>query len=286
MSDLERRAVLGLAGIVGVAAMAKMAKGGPLSPPAGAPVSTGRTTDEIFNKIPAGGAGDGRTAILGGTSTVTITQPGSYVLIGNITVASGDAIVIAASDVTLDLNGFTVTASDTTSTCVTSAIPARSNVTIRNGTVIGGSVGVGGAYTLGLLLEDIKIMSAKRNGISLASVAVPVVVRRCQILDTGSTTTLADGSLSVTALTYSGSGARIEDCLISRMFYNGSGSSILRGFYLTGGSGNVIARCTFTHPSPITASGIVMVGGGVYRDNTVINASAPYTGGTNGGGNV
>ena len=41
----------------------------------------------------------------------TITKPGSYYLTGNITVSSGEAIVIdtfVASDVSIDLNGFTI----------------------------------------------------------------------------------------------------------------------------------------------------------------------------------
>jgi Right handed beta helix region len=39
------------------------------------------------------------------TSTLTITNPGTYVLARDVQVSSGDAIVIRASGVTLDLNG-------------------------------------------------------------------------------------------------------------------------------------------------------------------------------------
>jgi hypothetical protein len=37
---------------------------------------------------------------------VTITQPGSYRLSGNLSAGAADGIVVAADDVTLDLNGF------------------------------------------------------------------------------------------------------------------------------------------------------------------------------------
>ncbi len=44
-----------------------------------------------------------RTPLAGGTAAITISQSGSYFLTGNLTVATGDAITINASGVTLDL---------------------------------------------------------------------------------------------------------------------------------------------------------------------------------------
>src|SRR5215472_5508177 len=38
----------------------------------------------------------------------TITQPGSYILTGNIVVSLGGGIEIASDNVTIDLNGFTI----------------------------------------------------------------------------------------------------------------------------------------------------------------------------------
>jgi hypothetical protein len=69
---------------------------GPLSPP-GAPAPTMRTLQQV----------EPRTPITNATA-VTISTPGSYYLTTNISVTSGTAITITASQVTLDLNGFTL----------------------------------------------------------------------------------------------------------------------------------------------------------------------------------
>ena len=82
-----------------------------------------------------------RKEIPAGTVTVQITAPGSYVLCGNLTVATGDGILIKSDCVTLDLNGF----------CISSSNPARTgagitvegphaDVTIRNGHITGAVV--------------------------------------------------------------------------------------------------------------------------------------------------
>jgi hypothetical protein len=89
---------------------------------------------------------------------ITIGQPGSYRLISNIVVpdANTTAIEIAASHVTLDLNGFailgptvcvgapTVTGCDPTGAGVgVRSSPPATNITVRNGTVSGmGATGV------------------------------------------------------------------------------------------------------------------------------------------------
>src|ERR1700679_2135209 len=75
---------------------------GTLTPP-GAPGPTMKSLDQI----------EARAAITN-SGAVTISQSGSYYLTRNITVASGDAITIAADNVTLDLNGFTISTTTTT----------------------------------------------------------------------------------------------------------------------------------------------------------------------------
>src|SRR6188768_715136 len=69
---------------------------GSLTPPAGAPAPVMKSLDQIEARTPISSA------------PFTITAPGSYYLIGNLSVSSGNAIVIATNDVTLDLNGFTI----------------------------------------------------------------------------------------------------------------------------------------------------------------------------------
>lgn len=288
MSDLERRALLGVAGI---GALAALSKAGPLTPPAGPVAPTGRTTDEIFNKIPAPGtppigAFDGRTPI--GTAPFTIGTPGSYVLTANIS-GTGTVITIATDDVTLDLNGFTVNSSSTTAGAVVLS-GIRDNITIRNGRVIGGSQCIAGTGTLtNILIEDVCAMSGRTSGFGLvSSFSRNLLLRRCQANNIGSTTIASDGNLSIFAFNIGGSCCRVEDCTVSRMLYNGGGTPTFRGIFMIGLNGTAVVRCIVSHDSALTGSGIAFPNAvaGVYRDNTVINFSTPYVLGTNGGGNV
>jgi hypothetical protein len=90
------------------------------------------------------------TVIAAGGFPYVISQPGSYKLAGNLVVpANTDAIHIVVSNVTLDLNGFSIATSVPTEIIVTNGIlatPATSiaggpvfitNVTIRNGSIRG-----------------------------------------------------------------------------------------------------------------------------------------------------
>ena len=70
--------------------------------PTAAPVPAMRTLDQLDARTPLGTPGQVAT------STITIDQPGSYVLVGDIAVSAGDGITILSRNVTLDLNGFTI----------------------------------------------------------------------------------------------------------------------------------------------------------------------------------
>lgn len=88
-----------------------------------------KSLDQLEPRTPIGAVGES-------TATIAINQPGSYVLMGNLKVTDGDGIMINADNVTLDLNGFTISSS---------AIPAsgtairpvgdHQNIVIRNGHV-------------------------------------------------------------------------------------------------------------------------------------------------------
>src|SRR5690606_14233038 len=67
-------------------------------------------------------------------STFKITQPGSYYLTGNITgEADKHGIQIAVSNVTIDLNGFSMIGVDDSRSGIASN--NRSGISVRNGTV-------------------------------------------------------------------------------------------------------------------------------------------------------
>ncbi len=167
MDEFNRRALLGAAGLVGVSAITKAAHAGPLNPPAGAVAGSGRTLDEVYNKIPALGASDGRIPIPGSAIGISITQPGNYVLTGNIT-SSNFGIQVTASDVTIDLNGFSVTTTDISGAAIINQA-SISNLTVRNGVLVGGNptVNINGQVS-NVLLQDLTIRRSRFIAVSIS----------------------------------------------------------------------------------------------------------------------
>ena len=104
-----------------------------------------------------------RVVIPGGAAYV-ISQPGSYVLGGNIEVTTGNAITIQAMNVTLDLGGFTLssTASPANGFGVALASGGSIHVTIFNGH-IRGTTGYGGTFVGGGFNSGIDYSSQPRN---------------------------------------------------------------------------------------------------------------------------
>jgi len=127
---------------------------GDLDPPTGSPAPNMKTLQEIWDKLGdietgitgvesdvAGVVADPRTPIT--SLPITIDQPGSYYFTGNLefTDPTGNAIDITADNVTLDLNGFTLSSVATvTGRAISIAIPAGgvvNNTTVRNGKIVG-----------------------------------------------------------------------------------------------------------------------------------------------------
>lgn len=283
MSRIDRRVLLGAASVAGVAVISRLtrtAQAGPLEPPAGPVASSGRTLDEIYNKVPgANGSGDGRIAIPGGTNVVTITQPGSYVLMGDIAVALIKGIVISASNVTLDLNGYTVSATNFGPGASLGISSNQSDIVVRNGTFRGNTNGVDiSAGVNRLVLEDLRFSGVSTNGIrTVGTTCRNITIRRCIFEDFGSG---ANGIL------LAGACLRVEECTLARFNSSSSDGIVID----TGSVGVLVAGNTVMTETPIARNGIVFRSGvvGVYRDNTVVNFTNPYTSisGTDGGGNV
>ncbi|MGE3107741.1 MAG: right-handed parallel beta-helix repeat-containing protein [Phycisphaerales bacterium] len=151
---------------------------GPLDPPAGAVAPTYKTLTEV----------EPRTAISAtntpgdADSLFRITQPGSYYLTGSIQgVAGKHGIEIAASDVTIDLNGFEVVGTTGIGffSGVTIGPSGLSNITVLNGTVRGweGDAGVDlfGAFgASGLRVQGVLATGNTNAGIRVAGGAAVV----------------------------------------------------------------------------------------------------------------
>jgi hypothetical protein len=131
---------------------------GPLAPPAGAPVASMKTLDQIEPRI-----------VIPGGAAFVITQPGSYVLGGNIAVTSGNAITIQSPNVTLDLGGYTLSSSASPASGNGIALNGGGNihVTILNGHIRGttgyGGVFIEGGFTSGINYQNLPLAVQVRN---------------------------------------------------------------------------------------------------------------------------
>ena len=131
----HRRAMLaGLGGLAAGAFLTGNAHAGPLNPPPGPVTSTGKTLPEVEPRTIVNAANTPGNA----NAKFRITQGGSYYLTENFTGESGKhGIDITVSNVTLDLNGFTITGvADSLNGIRVSAHRGR-NIVIRNGIVRG-----------------------------------------------------------------------------------------------------------------------------------------------------
>lgn len=118
---------------------------GPLTPP-GVPAPTMKTLAQIEPRIDV--------LALGAQPPYIIAEPGSYYLSGNIIAANGQSgITILAQNVTLDLNGFTISSpfGGSTATAISSEQPA----VIRNGFIKSNGIASNGTYSVNGFLNGI-----------------------------------------------------------------------------------------------------------------------------------
>lgn len=150
---------------------------GPLNPPVGPVTSTNKTLTEVEPRIAINTTntpGDG-------DSLFKITQRGSYYLTGNITgVAAKSGIEIASDDVTIDLQGFTLTGVAGSLDGITRDSTPRGGITLLNGSVVGwGLTGVDLVFTnsagsRGFRFDGIRSRSNGANGFNLGDGAILV----------------------------------------------------------------------------------------------------------------
>jgi parallel beta-helix repeat protein len=187
-----------------IAILATRANGGPLDP-TGAPASTGKT--QILS-LP-----------------FTVASSGSYILNSNLAGLGGsDGITVAADDVTIDLNGFTLVGTGGVGTGILNS--SGKNLALRNGTIR--DWGSGGVFSNGLntTLDGLRIshsgLTAGANGVYLTGDSG--LVTNCVISGSG-------GSGGSALVVYYGN---VSDCVV-----NGNTGAI--GIRV---SASVIQRCT------------------------------------------
>jgi hypothetical protein len=210
--------VVALLAAAGAGLLSVVAWAGPLTPPVGPVTGTYKTLSEV----------EPRTALSvvntpGDTNSLfRITQPGSYYLTGNITGTLGKhGIEVAASNVSIDLMGFSLTGVALSADGITTD-GVRDNLKVRNGTVTGwGSDGINlttGGIGSSSLIES--IIAASNGGIGIR-ISAGATLRGCVARANGS-----DG------ISVSSKGV-LSDCLANT---NGS-----RGIFV--GSGGTLTNC-------------------------------------------
>ena len=245
----------------------------------------------------------------------TITQAGSYCLDRDLTMSSEDpgaAITIAASQVVLDLNSFTLANYPVhPRLTATNGIYAlnRQHITVRNGTVRGFLRGV---YLQGSfngfneehLVEGIGADDNNYEGIAVEGSGTVVRNNRVLALPGSSLSGLGEGR----GIRVMGVAAQVLDNQVFEV-HGEPGTSRAYGIYVNSSyatvQGNRVANARelteLTIAIGIVAPNVLVLdnrmslfdqglsfesgGSGKYRDNVTVSVATPYTGGTNLGNN-
>lgn len=224
MPDLRRSLPL-----LAALALTLPAAAGPLDPPAGPVTPTGATVQQIKDAVDAARADvsalrvDPRIDVNALPSISTglhgISAPGSYVLTANITAGGSEftGIFITADNVTIDLNGFTISGDGASGYGIVLS-NTRRNVTIRNGVIRNfGLAGISASNDEHMVIENLTIEDCGQSAILAGdhSTLRNIIVR-------------ASASNGIAA----GAGSIVADCISTN---NGSsGISVAEGSTVTG----------------------------------------------------
>jgi parallel beta-helix repeat protein len=250
--------------IVGIAVTIS-ALAGDLNPPAGPITPTFKTLTEVEPRIAINATNTPGDA----NSLFKIIQPGSYYLTGNITgAANKHGIEIAASGVTLDLNGFDLAgvAGMGSFDGVSATVANLRNIAVVNGSVRNwgrDGVNLGTVAVTGCRIEGVRADGNVRAGVYAG---VRSQIANCSggggqygvLADDGSTLSncSASGNTSVGI-------SADEGCLVSYCSaYQNSGDGIFAS------AGSTVERCTARNN---TLRGIVCSSGCTIRENTCAN---------------
>jgi len=102
----------------------------------------------------------------------TITQPGFYLVTQDISAPSNFIIKIQAHNVTIDLNGFTLSVPQSPGgNNIIDVAPGFTNITIKNGTITGGTIGIRhestGPDRIRIQIENVTVQNYGYRGIAV-----------------------------------------------------------------------------------------------------------------------
>jgi parallel beta-helix repeat protein len=226
---------------------------GPLDPPAGPVAPTFKTMTDVEPRIALSAANTPGDA----DSVFKITQSGSYYLTGNLAGVSGKSgIEIAASNVTIDLRGFTMQGVTGSLDGIASPFGAI-GITIQNGFITGWSDGID--LTLGgqSRVSGVNASDNTGGGIRLGNEAI---VRECTAFSNGGSGISVSGT---------GSGV-IESCIARSNTLDGiilSASGVVRNCEARGNSGAGIRSSSSGYSLITECSSVENVGDGIRVGN-------------------
>ncbi|MDP1661324.1 MAG: right-handed parallel beta-helix repeat-containing protein [Phycisphaerales bacterium] len=248
--------------------LCSVALAGPLDPPAGAVAPTAKPLSEVEPRTAINATNTPGDA----DSLFKITQPGSYYLTGNITgVVGRHGIEIAASGVTVDLNGFDLVgvAAMGAFDGVGVTVASLTSIAVVNGSVRNWgdeAVDLGTSNAINCRVEGVR---ASGNGGSGISVGSGTTVSNCTAYqNTGHG--ISSGALGITVsnctayqntghgISSAGSGSTVSNCTA----YQNTGNGI------SVGSGSTVADCIARIS---TLNGIVCASACIIRGNTCSN---------------
>ncbi len=221
--------------------VASATRAGDLTPPPGPIAPTMKNLDRVEPRTPVGTD----TTPGSGTDLFRITQSGSYYLTSNIAVPVGTTgIQIASSDVTLDLNGFTMGGGGVPGGTTIASSAGTSNITVRNGHIEFCNQGVMLSTSSSCIVVDISVRDCASSGILVGPNSV---VERCAVRGSPFVGFSIDSGSTVTSCTATG-------CTNAGFFTSGAGvtltgcsafDNIGPGFLINGGR-NTVHNCTAT----------------------------------------
>ena len=215
---------------------------GSLTPP-GAPAPTMKSADQIYSKL------DPRTPI---SSAFNITNPGSYYLTTNLAVSYGSAIGISTSDVTLDLNGFTISCDPSAPPGLggggfgvfigglSSIPPSLHDITIVNGHITGSFPNAGithSCYSLTNVLVSKVSVSGAGEGIIFSTTEVPGALQPVSTMVENCTVTAGYYGINASTIKDSDANVCVYDAIL------GDQVTDCRGI-CTGGANGINASAT------------------------------------------
>lgn len=234
---------------------------GSLTPPPGPPQPTMKTLTQVEPRI-----------AITNTGAFTISQPGSYYLTTNINVTSGDGITINATEVSLDLAGFTISSTANPAAGNGIFLKGAQNITIRNGFIRGGvtnsssdtfsgpgfASGVLGNYHDNVKVTGISVMGCMDYGIYLGF-GPGEIVESCTV------TTVSKEGIKASIIRSCGTsfcgqlgilGVSVQNCTANNSWKSGIKGSVVASCYAWGSIGIGIDAESAVNCSGTSGSGV------------------------------